>query len=96
VKKGALTATQRQALKLLDRGGFVKSRAGWHSPETGGVGAFNGQTVLSLQRRGLVRFKLRGNRPAAAYITPKGRRMLASVRTPEQLEMALAGAGGRP
>ena len=59
--KDALSATQRQALKLLDRGGFVKVRAGWHPADSGNVGAFNGQTILSLARRGLVRFKLRGN-----------------------------------
>lgn len=87
--KDALSARQHQALKLLDRGGFVKARAGWHPAESGSVSAFNGQTILSLARRGLVRFKLRGKRPAAAYITPKGRRMLVRVRSPEQLEMTL-------
>ena len=87
--RDALTDAQRQALKLLDRGGFVKTSAGWHPPENDGVNAFNGQTLQALARRGLVRFKLRGGRPAAAYITPKGRCVLALVRKPAQPEMAL-------
>ena len=82
MKKTVLSDTQREALKLLDRGGFVKSRAGWHPPETA-LDAFNGQTIVSLQRRGLVRLTLKGKRPAAAYITPKGRSALVSVRKPE-------------
>ncbi len=40
--RDALTDAQRQALKLLDRGGFVKTSAGWHPPENDGVNAFNG------------------------------------------------------
>jgi hypothetical protein len=75
-----LTKTQVAALRLLDRGGFVRTVAGWHQPDNC-LNAFNGQTMMSLERRGLVRFKRRNprHRAAAAFITEAGRAALRSA-----------------
>lgn len=76
-----LTLPQLCALKLLDHGGFIRSVAGWHPPESS-VGAFNGQTMVALERKGLVRFKRRSpqHRAAAAFITADGRKVLAATK----------------
>lgn len=75
-----LTLPQLCALKLLDRGGFIRSVAGWHPPESS-VGAFNGQTLVALELKGLVRFKRRSphHRASAAFITADGRRALTAT-----------------
>jgi hypothetical protein len=87
--RDALTDAQRQALKLLDRGGFVKTSAGWHPPENDGVNAFNGQTLQALARRAWYVSSFAEDVPPRPTLPPKGRCVLALVRKPAQPEMAL-------
>jgi hypothetical protein len=68
-----LSSHQFAALTKLARGPFVQSVAGWHHPNSGGIGAFQTQTILALENDGLAFMARR-----EARITRRGKAFLAA------------------
>lgn len=80
----ALSPPMARALALLDRGGFIRSAAGWH-PADNSVGAFSTLTIKALVVRGFARWRFKSapgrlNRPVAAYVTEAGRAALPKLK----------------
>jgi hypothetical protein len=76
-----VTEAQERALLRLTASRFVKTRAGWCEPQSGGLNGVQTQTINSLAVAGLVRIDShRGPRHAVVTIARPGRDYLQHFR----------------